>query len=101
MVTSSYATAISPLLEKQLRSKLKLARIKRISDCSEVAGPLVHADAAIVGIALELGMVPCVEGLDAELEMTARASLMTKFLASDRFQLSRPGPREASNPRLP
>ena len=71
MVTSSYANRNFSLLEEQLRSKLKLARIKRRSNCSEVAGSLVHADAAVVGIALELGMVPCVEGLDAELETTA------------------------------
>ena len=50
---------------------LKLARIKRTSNGSEVAGTLVHADAAIVGIALELGMVPRIECLHTELESTA------------------------------
>src|ERR1700691_6391319 len=58
-------------LEEQLQSELKFPRVKCRSDGAKVTGALVHADTSVVGIALELSMVPSVESLDAKLEPAA------------------------------
>ena len=79
-------------LEVQLQSELDDARIIRTGHLAKVAGAEVRADTAIEGVAEELGMVPDVEELGAELEIATRASLSTKFLKEEMFQLSRPGP---------
>ena len=58
-------------LEKQLQSELKFPRVKCRSDSAEVTGALVQANASVVVIALELSVVPGVEGLDAKLDPAA------------------------------
>src|SRR5580698_7556176 len=58
-------------LEEQLQSELKFPRVKCRSDSAEVTGALVHADTSVVGVALELSMVPGVEGLKAKLDAAA------------------------------
>src|SRR5277367_4430564 len=58
-------------LEVQLQSKLNDARIVGTGHLAKVTGPEVSANAAVEGVADELGMVPDVEELGAELEITA------------------------------
>jgi hypothetical protein len=56
-------------LEIQLQSQLSDARIVSILDLTELARAKVVADAAILVVSLELGMVPEVEELGAELDV--------------------------------
>jgi len=63
-----------PELVDQLQAELKFSRVESCRYRAEVAGAKVGADAAIVIVTLELGVVPGVEGFDAELD-TAPALL--------------------------
>src|SRR5579862_398787 len=59
------------MLVDNLQSQLEFSRIKSGRHRAEVARPLVKADASIVDVALELRMVPGVEGLRPEFNSAA------------------------------
>jgi hypothetical protein len=62
-------------LVDQLETELEFSRIEGPRNRAKVAGSHVQADATVIGITLELRMVPSVEGIRAELD--AAASLFT------------------------
>ncbi len=87
-------------LENQL-PRLELLGVKRRTDNTKVAGSYVVANAAVVGVTLELRMVQGLKLSARNSKRLPRDSLMAKPLNSDRFQSSRPGPRMALKPRFP
>jgi len=61
--------------EEQLQAKLEFPWVKRRRHGAKVAGSLTRTDSAVVGVTLELRMVPGVESFHAELDPAA--SLLT------------------------
>ena len=76
-------------LVDQLQSELKFSRVECCRNRTEVAGPEIVADAAIVVVTLELGVVPGVKSLHTELDSAPSllADLQNSW-KSERFQSS-------------
>jgi len=68
------------MLVDDLQPQLKFSRIKGTSDSAKIPRSLVKADAAVIDIALELGMVPGIEGLRPELNAAASLRAQDKIL---------------------
>src|SRR5580704_17631136 len=56
-------------LVHQLQAELELAAVKRRCDLTKVAGSKAVADTAVIGITLELSVIPGVKGISAELQL--------------------------------
>jgi len=58
-------------LERRLQAELPLAAVECRRDVAEVAAAYVQAEATVVGVTLELGMVPGVECIRPEIQVEA------------------------------
>src|ERR1700678_278366 len=79
------------MLEDYLQSELEFSRIESVGDGAKIACTLIDADASVVDVALELRVVPGVEGLRTELD--AAATLRTDYEVLQQSQVPIVTPR--------
>ena len=89
------------MLVDNLQSQLEFSRIKGRRHGAKVARSLVKADAAVIDIALELGMVPGVEGLRAEFDAAAALRAKNEVLQQRQVPVVAARTPQRIEPKIP